>query len=295
LQGISASDRARDVESDEASPRVQQELLELSRALVEARREADALRTECASAVAERQELIAIVCHELRTPITVIQGYGRLLLSEKVGELNDEQRHFVEQSSKSCGRIDEFVELLLRASRAERAATDVEPVEASLAPVLTGVLEYLRPVLEECNARVSLQLDPSAVQARFDAARLEQVVVNLVTNGLEYGGAGGALRIHTRPVLCDGIAMVEIGVADDGPGVPEGERERIFEPHIRGAAAGSSRGLGLGLAICRRIVEAHGGSIAVRPERAGGSCVVFTLPAAEPKDDPIDEGQERHD
>ena len=89
------------------------------------------------------------------------------------------------------------------------------------------------------------------------------------------------------------LEPINAAESDDGPGVPEAEREQIFEPYVRGSsamsamlAAGSGRGLGLGLSICRRIVEAHGGRIELRGEPGGGSCFSFVLPAAEPKDPP---------
>jgi signal transduction histidine kinase len=273
-------------------------LLETARDLQLARREAATLRRAFREAVAERRELVNVVCHELRTPITVIRGYARLLLSEATGPLTDEQRRFVQEAAKSCGRLDDFVELLLRATNEERAAMDdLVEIEASLAPVLEGAVDYLRPVLEERGVRVELLLDPGALWARFDAARVEQVVANLLNNGLEYAGGGGVLRIHTRAVPSqadDEPDWIEVGVSDDGPGVPEADRARIFEPYVRGLRAPSERGLGLGLSICRRIVEAHGGRIEVRCAAdcaaavpgladAKGSCFAFLLPAANPE------------
>lgn len=240
------------------------------------------------NSVAERLELVEVVCHELRTPITVIQGYAKLLLSGEVGPLNDEQRRFLQESAKSCQRLDDFVELLVRETGQDcTALAETVAVEASLAPLLEGVIDYLRPILEERRVRIEFELDPNALWARFDAARIEQVVANLVGNALEHTDSA-VLRIHTRAVHSDPSdpidegSWVEVGVSDGGPGLPESDRQRIFEPHVRGARAISSRGIGLGLSICRRIVEAHGGRIAVRPA-APGNCFAFTLPAVDPK------------
>lgn len=264
-------------------------LVEASRDLARAREQTAEAERELSAALAERQELVNVVCHELRTPITVVRGYAKLLLSEEVGPLTDEQRRFVEESARSCSRLDEFVEMLVRAVHEERVAMD-RPVEAdaALEPVLEGVLDYLMPVLDERGIRVELELAEDALGARFDAARIEQVLVNLVTNGVDHVGPSRTLRIHTRRIERrepDGTARdwIEVGVSDDGPGVPEADRQRIFEPYCRGASPISKRGLGLGLAICRRIVEAHGGRIAVRDAGDGprtGSCFAFELPAA---------------
>jgi len=235
----------------------------------------------------EHRDLVAVVCHELRTPITVITGFARLLLSDKFGDLNARQRHFVEECAKSCGRLDGFVELLLRGVREERAVEPYAIEDASLGALLRGALAYLAPVIEETRAEVALRIEPDAEWARFDAARIEQVVVNLVGNALRHAGDAGSLRIAVRSLAAaqPGEAQqVEVSVADDGPGIPPEERERIFEPFVRGRAVRGANGLGLGLSICRRIVERHGGRLALRPEPSGGACFTFTLPAALPKE-----------
>jgi two-component system sensor histidine kinase BaeS len=278
--------------------------------LREALAEVDRLQRALERSAVERRELLEVACHELRTPITVIRGYARLLLDDAVGTLAPDQRGFVEEMARSCTRLDDFVELLVRASREERLAAEtidrLDPKEAPLAPVLEGAVAYVRPLLEERGVRVELALDPAADRARFDAARIEQVVTNLLANGIEHAGPGARLRIHTRPVENGGdggAGWVEVGVSDDGPGIPESERVRIFAPHVRGSGAREGRGSGLGLAICRRIVEAHGGWIEARPAAAdetdrnggtdrsdrtdagragGGCCVAFVIPAVEP-------------
>jgi signal transduction histidine kinase len=149
--------------------------------------------------------------------------------------------------------------------------------------VIEGVAEMFRPLLEERGVALRLVGGATPCRARFDRLRLEQILTNLIANAIKFGGIGGRIDVRTRS-LDDGQQSppaVEIEVVDDGPGVPVGERERIFEPYVQAADENRGGGLGLGLAICKRLVEAHGGRIAVSEREGGGSRFVFSLPAAE--------------
>jgi signal transduction histidine kinase len=109
------------------------------------------------------------------------------------------------------------------------------------------------------------------------------VLTNLLGNAVRYARRGGTLEVCTRalPPGADGRPMLEVSIADDGPGVALADRVRIFEPYVQVDGEGHSGGLGLGLAICKRLIEAHGGTIGVRERPGGGACFHFTLPCAE--------------
>jgi signal transduction histidine kinase len=260
---------------------IEQEILELSRNLQTANRELAELRAKLREEASEHEELLSVVSHELRTPVTVISGYNRLLLSNRVGSLSDEQRRFLDESTKSCQRLNHFIENMLAASGGARDDEYLELKSASLGLAIEGVVSFLRPLIEEHDVRVELALDPEALWARFDPLRIEQVLANLLGNAIKYAKAEGEIRIETRRIEAAGHRFIEVGVADNGPGIAFEDRDRIFEPYVR--ATGESRvgGLGLGLAICKRIVEAHGGTITVMDRPGGGSCFAFTLPAAD--------------
>jgi len=267
--------------------RLEAEVLELGRELARVHRELEGHRERGARDRSDREELLAVVSHELRTPVTVIGGYSRLLLSEEVGPLTPEQRKFLEESAKSCRRLDAFIGKLLAASEAARGAEVLEVGRAPLAPLLHATVELFRPLLEEKDLRLSLDLAADAREARFDGLRLEQVMTNLVGNAVKYTPPGGLIEIATRgvPASEDGRegGFVEIRVSDDGPGIPPADRARVLEPYVQ-LGPRSGGGLGLGLAICRRLVEAHGGRIHLE-ERLGGGCSVrFSLPAEAPRD-----------
>jgi len=222
-----------------------------------------------------------VVSHELRTPITVIAGFNKLLLSEKVGPLNREQRHFLSESAKSCRRLSTFIGNLIEAAREVAGDRPLELVETSLSATIEGVVSFLTPLLDERRQTLDLDLDPAATRACFDPMRIEQVLTNLIGNALKHGKTGGVIRVSSRAIEAAAAEhrFVEVAVSDDGPGIAEQDRERIFEPYVRAENGSRAGGLGLGLAICKRIVEAHGTAILMTDAPGGGSRFSFTLPA----------------
>jgi len=254
--------------------------------------EADAriarLEAELAEQARERAELVNQVGHELRTPITVLRGFLRLLSSESHGELNADQGRFVLECLKSCERLDRFVSDLLVARSDASTPFPVSPAPADLHRLIEDQIGALEPLLDEHGLRLELVLGAEASPMLLDERRITQVLLNLMTNAIRHTPRGGLIRVATRDRLEGTSARVEVSVEDDGEGIDELDRERIFEPYVRASAKGaSSVGLGIGLALCRRIVEAHGGSIRVESSTLGGAGFVFEwprTPVAEEKD-----------
>ncbi len=240
------------------------------------------LESELARQGRDRTELVQLVAHELRTPITVISGFGRLLLqSDTRGVLCEQQRHFIDESLKACRRLDRFVDDLMEAGTSSGTPLAIEIALADLHETIRGQLESLAPLVDERGMRIDLRLAPSLARFGFDARRIEQVITNLMINAIRYGRPRGSVRIATETAsMADGQPVVAVSVEDDGPGIPENDRERLFAPYVRGEAQTKSGGLGIGLAICRRIVDAHGGAISVDSGELGGARFVFTLPLA---------------
>ena len=258
------------------------ELQRLSGTLHEAQRETARLHEMLAAEIREREQLLSVVSHELRTPVTVIRGYNNLLLSGQVGDLEEKQREFLEQSNRSCERLNRFISDLLTAC-GEASGNVVELQPSSLHDLLVEVIAYLRPLLGERDLDVELHIAPDASWAHFDPARIEQVVTNLLSNAIRYSKPGSSVRVHTRSIAAANHRFIELAVIDTGPGVALEDQSRVFEPYVRAADDRSSGGLGLGLAICKRIVDAHGGTIGVCDEPGWGSRFSFTLPAADPE------------
>jgi signal transduction histidine kinase len=143
------------------------------------------------------------------------------------------------------------------------------------------VARSLHPLLEDCGARVEVQQVPERCRARFDRQAVERILTNLIGNAIRHSPSGGTIEVAGRAAFDDGREMVEVTVCDQGPGIPTEDRERIFEAYVQADDTGRSGRLGLGLAICRRLVEAHGGRIAAGEGPEGGARFSFTLPVAE--------------
>ena len=265
---------------------LERELLRMSQELHRANRDVTSLRERIRRESDEREELLTVVSHELRTPVTIISGYNRLLLTEQVGPLTEEQRRFLSESSKGCHRLNTFIGNLLEASRVASDGEVLEIAHEKLSPVIETVVGMLRPLLDDGDLDIEIDISPDADRARFDRLRLEQVLTNLLGNAIKFSPPGGTLEVSTRPVkmaseMGPDRPGVEIRVADPGPGVAPEDRERIFEPYIQVGEESRAGGLGLGLAICKRLIEAHGGEIAVTERVGGGSSFVFSLPLSD--------------
>jgi signal transduction histidine kinase len=220
--------------------------------------------------------LLARLGHELRTPVGVIAGFTELLLSEEAGPLAPEQRRYLEEVRRSCQRLARFVSEL---GTADLGATQpVHPERASFLRLAEGVATSSKPLLDRRRQNLKVRVASEAEQARLDAARVEQVLVNLIANASRYAPEGGSIELEAERVAGAEGPELRVSVTDDGPGVRAGDRERIFEPWTRLGSGGSP---GLGLAICRTIVAAHGGRIQVEDAPGRGARFVFTLPGAD--------------
>jgi len=258
---------------------LEEELLRAAQDLHRLHREAAALRDRLHHERTTRDEILAVVSHELRTPVTVIGGYGRILLREDVGPLTPEQRRFLEESNKACRKLDAFIDRLFAGSRVAQGGEVLEVRSGGLRPLLEDVAERMQPLFAARRSRLLLDA-PNECPARFDPMRIEQVLTNLLDNALKYAGPDATVEIAARPVECGGRPMLEVAVSDDGPGIPPGDRLRVFQAYVRGPGA-AANGLGLGLALCKRIVEGHGGAISLGDRPGGGCRFAFTLPQAE--------------
>ena len=237
------------------------------------------LESELSEHERRRADLIHLVSHELRTPITVIGGFARLLQSERHGLLNEEQHRFVSEGLKACRRLDDFVGDLLEARADSETPFVVNPVLGDLHESIEDGLESLMPLLADRGMKVELMLRASDPQILFDERRIGQVVNNLTTNAILCGKHSGIIRLGTSDLSAVSSGTgIEVVVEDDGPGIADGDYERIFAPFVRGKGAAESPGLGIGLAICRGIIEAHGGKIRVESGSLGGARFVFELP-----------------
>lgn len=220
-----------------------------------------------------RDAFIGVVSHELRTPITTIYGLSKMLRQR--GETLDPavRTRAIEDVEAEADRLHRLVEDLLVLSRAERGAVEIEGEPLGLARILRRVVEAERGRL--ANRRLRLQVAEDLPLAVGEETYVEQVVRNLVTNAAKYSEPPAQIRIVAERAETE----VAIRVLDEGIGIDPGEIGRAFDLFFRSPSASKiASGAGIGLFVCRQLVEAMGGRIWVEPRPEGGTEVGFTLP-----------------
>lgn len=217
-------------------------------------------------------ELAAFIAHEINNPLTSVLGYASLLLSETNGE--DPKRADIEVIEKEALRARAIVRDLLGYAR----QTDSAMVFTQLNEAIESVLPLIRQRAEGANVAIQAKLDPALPSIMADVNQLKQVFINILNNAIDAMPEGGRVEVVTRAVPGNGAGpLVEISFQDSGPGIDPAHLEKIFEAFF--TTKGAGRGTGLGLPISKRIVERHGGTIAVRSEQGRGSCFTIHLPA----------------
>lgn len=218
-------------------------------------------------------EMPSMLEHEIRTAITAIRGYLKMLLKEKAGEVNPTQRRFLEEARRATDRISNLLDNLLELTLPDAPDTlRVLRKPVRLHTIVHEAAEAMRPLLDERDIEIHYELEAEDYAVLADPRRMEQVLINLLANAAKFGPKGSVVQIASDNLELDGKRWVCISFQDTGPGVSEEEREQIFQPFVRGRAAAevSSEGVGLGLAICHKIMQAHGGTIEAVPSSAHG-------------------------
>lgn len=231
-----------------------------------------ALEEELRRSNRELEQFASAVSHDLREPLRMVDRYLELLARREGDRLGEDGREFLEFARDGARRMKEMIDGVLAYSQIGREKGEPAPTPAGKA--LESAVDHLRPRLEEAGAEVSWDELPAV---RADGEQLVRLFQNLLSNAIAYRG-DEPLRVTVRAGREGG--RWRFSVEDNGVGIPAGEQERIFQIFQRGSAAGGE-GVGIGLAICRGIVERHGGQIGVESEPGEGSTFHFTLPAAE--------------
>jgi PAS domain S-box-containing protein len=220
-----------------------------------------------------QREFISLVGHELRNPIASLKGYAQLMQRRAV--YNPEA---VETIVRQTNRLNRLVGDLLDASRLEAGRLELRRTEVDLASRVRGVVEAMSELSD--RHRVTLEAPDRPVVGWWDRDRLEQIMDNLVGNAIKYSPDGGPVTVRVE----DRGDEVVVSVADEGTGIAPGSLPYLFERFYRApdAVDGPAKGIGLGLYVCKGLVEAMGGRIWVESELGRGSTFSFTLPRGEP-------------
>lgn len=225
----------------------------------------------------QREGLAQMALHDLKAPVTAVRGYAELLADEP-GDLSDEQLGYVERIRRAAGQLDRLAMHLLDISRARGAEPEAPHETIDLGEIVREAVEVATPPAGDAGVELDAAIAPD-LMVEGDADALLRVAENLVGNAVKYTPGGGRVDVN---VTREGPTVV-VRVVDTGLGIPAEEQDRVFETFYRAANGRRiTKGSGLGLAVCRRIVEQHGGSLSLVSAEGRGTTVTLGLPAYGP-------------
>ena len=243
----------------------------------------------------QKTVFLASAAHELKTPLAVIKGYYDLLLAGSLGRLTEKQKDILEESKESCERLVRLVSMFLNYSALESGKLVLQLRENDLRDCLDEMAKRWAEAFQRKGVRLEVQLDPSIPTFRFDYQKVQQAAANLLDNALKHTPTGGNVTLVARPHFWERRVAdvspnherrrfrlprpncVEVSVTDSGSGIPAEHHQEIFEDFVR--VDRNTSGMGLGLAIAKRLVQAHRGKIWVESEAKKGSTFRFLLPS----------------
>ncbi len=240
-----------------------------------------------------KSSFLAMVSHELKTPLTSVIGYSEMLIDGVAGDLNDDQRRYLQTIRDKGESLLDLIGSLLDLSRIEAGHFDLKPRPVVMARVVDEALSSVVPQAKKKRLNLLTAVADDLPYLRGDPDRLRQVLVNLLGNAVKFTPEGGTVEVRVErfrgprsqpsPEHRFGPPdedFVRVEVRDDGLGIPPDKLDRIFESfyQVDGSITRAHGGTGLGLAITKRLVEAHGGEITVRSRPADGSCFTVLLP-----------------
>lgn len=244
---------------------------------------------------------LASAAHELKTPLAVMSGYTDLLLGESLGALNEGQKTVLVEMQQSASRLQKFINTFLSFSALESGKIALNRELGDVNECVEEVLSHWAVPLEKRRVVCRFEPDKALPVFLFDCSKVQHILSNLLENALKFGPRDGCIVLKTEAHLWERRSSaqnaafpnerrkrngacksnsVKISVSDNGPGIPPEYHFEIFNEFLR-VQPEKSEGMGLGLAIARRLVEAHGGKIWVESEVGRGSTFSFVLPTTE--------------
>lgn len=231
---------------------------------------------EAQLATKARDDMLAVVAHDLRNPLNTIFMSSQLLMEIVSKTEHPTEHRQVAIVQRAADRMNRLIQDLLEVKRIESGNLGLEKRSTDAASVVSEALEILRPIAVASSVRLESEVSPDLPPIRVDPPRIQQVLSNLVGNAIKFTPAGGEIILRATAADREAIFVV----ADNGPGIPSDALPHIFGRFWQGKAT-DRRGIGLGLAIAKGIVEAHGGRIWVESQVGAGSSFFFTVPLAE--------------
>ena len=223
-----------------------------------------------------KANFVSNISHELRTPLTHIKGYIELLVTESLGSITDEQRHALQVSQQSTGRLDALIEDLILFSLASRGELSIMHENVDLRRLVNLSIKAYASRAEERGVSLNVIVDENVPPVQADPQKIAWVLNQLLDNGIKFTPSGGRVVVNVKR---EGENLVIVSVTDTGIGIPSNRLKDIFEPfhQLDGSSTRRYGGTGLGLSLVRQIVEAHGSMIEVQSIEGRGSTFKFPL------------------
>ena len=223
----------------------------------------------------QRDEFFGIISHELKTPLTSIKSSSELLSEELRGDKQASRKRLIENIRRSTDKLETMLNDLLDIAKARSASLEVNLRPIDLVPVLNSAMDICILPIEQKQQSLEVDIPKTLPPVIADPESFEHIITNLLGNSNKFTPRGGEISLKVR---VDGNRMV-IEVRDSGPGIPEEEQELIFEPFYRGEfSTGSTKGMGIGLATVKQMVDLHGGTVWAMSEVGKGSTFTVSLP-----------------
>ncbi len=224
-------------------------------------------------------DFVAMVAHDLRSPLTTITSAAALLEGGILGSITEEQKTWVRKIESNARNMVALVNDFLDISKIEAGRIELIKEKIDLYQFVRSNLENYQPLAKSKNISLVSRLEPGIPQVSADPRRLEQVISNLLSNAIKFTPHGKEIEVGAR----NGGQEVDLWVKDNGIGIPADEIGQLFEKYrqTRSGKVSAQKGTGLGLAICKMIVEAHGGKISVESEPGNGARFTVTIPCVE--------------
>jgi signal transduction histidine kinase len=239
-------------------------------------KELEAANRELAAASHHKSEFLANMSHELRTPLNAIIGFSEVLTDRMFGELNEKQDEYLKDIYASGTHLLSLINDILDLSKIEAGRMELELTDFHLPTALDNALTLVRERAGRRSISLQMSVDDRLGEVRADERKIRQVVLNLLSNAIKFTPEGGRIEVAALPK--DGF--VEVSVSDTGVGIAPDDHEAVFEEFRQvGTAEKKAEGTGLGLTLCRKFIELHGGRIWVKSQIAVGSTFTFTIPA----------------
>jgi signal transduction histidine kinase len=218
----------------------------------------------------------SMIAHDLRSPMSVIQGYVSLMASGKTGAVNATQAEFLDSISRKIGEMTALLNDFLDINKIDAGFVNLKCDDMNLCELVRGVVDDLTPMAESSDIAIEVELPATQLLVHADSLRVTQILRNLLSNAIKYNVEGGWIRL----ALTEDAGWARVEVRDGGIGMNEDELRVLFQPYTRGSAQRRIKGVGLGVVIVKKLVESHGGTVGVTSEPGHGSTFVFTLPLA---------------